>query len=127
MALIDPVCRDLHRLMQDKDGSAPVFDGPDQEPPTIYQLRYWFDQARTRAGLDHVRFKDLRRTWGVTADRAGLTLSDLQAGMGHRRQQTSIKYTKHQVVLDSQKASRVAEAMGLFETEPMPGIGQMGK
>ena len=127
VALIDPVCRDLNRLMQGKSAREAVFEGPDGDSPTPYQVRYWFDQARREAGLDHVRFKDLRRTWGVTADRAGLTLSDLQAGMGHRRQQTSIKYTKHQVVLDSQKAARVAAEMGLFEDIATRPVEQKGK
>jgi hypothetical protein len=61
VAIIDPVCRALLPLCSGKEPDDEVFDGPCDpcqerpEPMTTFQVRYWFEKARDKAGLEHVR------------------------------------------------------------------------
>jgi len=120
VAVIDPVCRVLLPLCSGKEPDDQVFDGlPDEEleapaPMTAFQVRYWFEKARKKAGLAHVRFKDLRRTWAVNADEAGLNLGQMKSGLGHGLDETTVRYTNRQVVLELDAAQRVARQMGLL-------------
>ena len=81
------------------------------------QVRYWFEKAREKAGLEHVRFKDLRRTWAVNADEAGLNLGQMKSGLGHGLDETTVRYTNRQVTLELEAAERVARQMGLLSLE----------
>jgi integrase len=49
--------------------------------PTL--LRKLWEQARASAGLKHVRWHDLRRTYGTWALRGGATLADVRDVLGH--------------------------------------------
>ena len=107
-------------------GRASVFDGPPVDrfgrerprtPLNTDQVRYWFEKAREKAGLDHVRWKDLRRTWAVNADKAGLNLGQMKSGLGHARSETTVGYTNRQVTLGLEEARRVARQLGLGEPE----------
>lgn len=124
VAIIDPVCRALLPLCSGKEPDDKVFDGsldPGHERPspmTAFQVRYWFEKAREKAGLKHVRFKDLRRTWAVNADEAGLNLGQMKSGLGHGLDETTVRYTNRQVTLELDAAERVARQMGLVR-EPM--------
>lgn len=118
--IVDPVSRAMQPLLEGKGPDDRVFEGPSDparsrsEPITASQVRYWFEKARSRAGLGHVRFKDLRHTWAVNADRAGLSLGKMQANMGHTLDETTVRYTKRQVRLEQADAERVAKQMGLL-------------
>ena len=120
MTIVDPVCRALQPLLEGKGPDDRVFDGPPDpaqarpEPVTASQVRYWFEKARERAGLPHVRLKDLRHTWAVHADRAGLSLGKMKANMGHTLDETTVRYTKRQVRLEAADQERVAREMGLL-------------
>jgi len=120
VAIVDPVCRALLPLLKGKSADTQVFDGPPdpavsrRKPLTAHQIRYWFEKAREAASLEYVRFKDLRHTWAVNADRAGLSLGKMQAGMGHRLDETTLRYTKRQVKLETRDAEKVAREMGLL-------------
>lgn len=123
VSIVDAVCRELLPMLQGKKPEDHVFDGPPDEdramkglrpePITRHQVRYWFDKAREAAGLEHARFKDLRRTWAVTADMAGLNLGQMRAGMGHGLEETTVRYTNRQVTLELDDAERVAKQMGI--------------
>ncbi len=125
-SLIDAVCRALLPLLQGKGPDDFVFDGPpDPEraarglrpiPLRASQVRYWFEVAREEAGLPKLRLKDLRRTWAVHADKAGLNLGEMKEGMGHKREETTVSYTNREVALDLDAARKVARSMGLERT-----------
>lgn len=125
VAIIDPVCRVLLPLCSSKEPDDKVFDGscdPGQERPkpmTTFQVRYWFEKAREKADLEHVRFKDLRRTWAVNADEAGLNLGQIKSGLGHGLDETTVRYTNRQVTLELDAAERVARKMGLVREPPI--------
>ncbi len=67
--------------------------------------------------MEQVRFKDLRHSFATNALDAGLNLSELQAGLGHKRKETSLVYTKRDVTFDHDAALRVARQMGLIDEE----------
>ena len=119
--LVDPVCRALMPHLEGKSPDNPVFDGPPDDtkersdPLTAAQVRYWFEKARKKAGMDHLRFKDLRRTWAVNADEAGLSLGQLKGGLGHSEDETTVRYTHRQLALEHEAAVRVAQQMGLVD------------
>lgn len=81
---------------------------------TAFQVRYWFEKAREAVGMEHLRFKDLRRTWAGNADETGLNLGQMKSGLGHGLDETTVRYTNRQVTLESDAAERVARQMGLF-------------
>ena len=78
------------------------FTGPDDFvfPNTIgaplddNRLRIRFREARDRAGLDALRFHDLRHTFGTLAVRI-FPLTDVKAFMGHADIQTTMLYVHH--------------------------------
>lgn len=120
VAIVDPVCRALLPLCAGKEPNDHVFYGPTDEgqeraaPITAFQVRYWFEKAREAAGLEYLRFKDLRRTWAVNADEAGLNLGQMKSGLGHGLDETTVRYTNRQVTLETEAAERVARQMGLL-------------
>ena len=67
--------------------------------------------------MEQVRFKDLRHSFATNALDAGLNVSELQAGLGHKRKETSLVYTKRDVTFDHEAALRVARQMGLIDEE----------
>lgn len=73
----------------------------------IATLRRYKNAVREAAELDHVWFKDVRRTFGVRTDQSGLSMKKLQMIMGHKKRETTIRYTHHQVMLALEDAWRV--------------------
>jgi integrase len=57
-------------------------------------MRRRFYGALKRAGLEHIRFHDLRHTFGTIAVQA-FTLTDVKAFMGHADIQTTMVYVHH--------------------------------
>ena len=55
-----------------------------------------FRLARDRAGIRHVRFHDLRHTYGSRMAAAGVPLRTLQEWMGHRDFATMLVYSDYQ-------------------------------
>ncbi len=58
------------------------------------RLRIRFREARDRAGLEPLRFHDLRHTFGTLAVRV-FPLTDVKAFMGHADIQTTMLYVHH--------------------------------
>lgn len=75
------------------------------------QCRDRWRVVRTRAGLPHLRFKDLRGVWATFAVRSGASVKELQALMGHANPSMSIEYAS--VVNSEGLMSRIEQAMGL--------------
>ena len=63
-----------------------------------------------------MHWKDLRRTWAVNTDKAGLNLGQMKSGLGHAQSETTVGYTNRQVTLGLTEAERVARQLGVGET-----------
>ena len=63
-------------------------------PVDAGHLRERFHEAREQAGLKHLRFHDLRHTFGTLAVRV-FPLTDVKAYMGHADVQTTMLYVHH--------------------------------
>lgn len=127
VAVAGPPADALARLVQGKAIDDPVFTGPVDElsgrPGTLTSgsVRYWFEKARAAAGytkeagfVDDLRFKDLRHTAGVAFEQAGFSVTQIGAGLGHKRRETSLKYTKRQLTLGPEEALKVARQFQLL-------------
>ena len=69
-----------------------------------------FKAAARRAGLEEVRFHDLRHTFGTRMAGAGVALRTLQEWMGHRDFKTTLIYADYQP--SDQEAELVERAFG---------------
>lgn len=74
------------------------------------KLRKRFVAAVKAAGLRHVRFHDLRHTFGTRMAGAGVPLRTLQEWMGHRDFKTTLIYADYQP--NAQEAEFVERAFG---------------
>ena len=73
-------------------------------------MRRRFYRALKRAGLEHIRFHDLRHTFGTIAVQA-FPLTDVKAFMGHADIQTTMIYVHHVPQNDAaDKLSRLLDA-----------------
>jgi integrase len=85
-----------------------VFLGPRRAVINDSRLRRRFYEALSQAGLDHMRFHDLRHTFGTLAVQA-FPLSDVAAFMGHRDIETTMIYVHHIPRVDA--AERLARVL----------------
>jgi Phage integrase family len=84
-------------------------------------MRRRFYRALKRAGLDHIRFHDLRHTFGTIAVQA-FPLTDVKAFMGHADIQTTMVYVHHVPQHDAaDKLSRLLDARMEDEVGCTPG------
>ena len=78
------------------------------------RLRRRYKQALADAGLDPMRFHDLRHTFGTIAVQA-FPLSDVKAFMGHADIQTTMIYVHHVPQHDAaERLSRIVSRAGDF-------------
>ena len=89
----DSVCRRLMPLLEGKTPTERVFSGID-----AYKVRYWFDKARAEAGLEHVRFHDLRAVFSQAGEEAGIPLTVMQRVMGHAHPEMTRSYQWREAV-----------------------------
>lgn len=75
-----------------------------------YFAPYW-RRARTEAGLEGVRFHDLRHLAGTEAASAGASLREVMARMGHSTSDASLRYLKASEVRDREVSNAIAERM----------------
>jgi len=93
-------------------------------------MRRRFYGALKRAGLNHIRFHDLRHTFGTIAVQA-FPLTDVKAFMGHADIQTTMVYVHHVPQNDAADKlsrlleARMAEEVGC-ETGAKSGTGEEG-
>ena len=81
----------------------------------IIQVDYRWNRVRKMAGLNHVRFKDLRSQVAIYGERAGVPLTVLKAAMGHGDETMTQRYQQH-------RASRSAAQMQAIEQEMFSGL-----
>jgi len=75
------------------------------------QVDYLWQTARSKAELEHVRFKDLRHTFAVLCHTAGIDLNTVKAGMGHQRLSTTTRYTDHDIAFSTEHAQAIGNLL----------------
>ena len=114
VAITDALCKLLLPLVESAEPEEKVFQ------VSRAQLQYRFEKARERAGMEHVRFKDLRHQFGTHAHEANVPLSRIQGAMGHGQRETTLIYTNRDAKLSLEDAEKIERQMGLSG----PEIGQ---
>lgn len=121
--LADEVAGELERHFQRSvfvDDADLVFCHPETGAPMDRsRLLKRFKAAGHRAGLDQVRFHDLRHTFGTRMAAAGVPLRTLQEWMGHRDFKTTLIYADYQPNAHERELVRRAFAR---ESEPHPAL-----
>lgn len=113
VALPEPVVAVLHRHLADHVGSkgdAYVFTTPDGRPleRSNFRNRVWLP-ALERAGLEGLRFHDLRHTAGTLAAQTGATTKELMARLGHASPRASLIYQHAAADRDRRIAERLTD------------------
>ena len=93
--LVPQAAAALERLRERGDFTAPdelVFCNWLGRPLDESALRRRFMAARDAAGLRPLRFHDLRHTYGSLLASGGVSVTDIQAAMGHADVQTTARY-----------------------------------
>ena len=101
----DLLARELLLLCQDK--------APDD---TVFNIRYQdldrpWKEVRRQAGLEHVRFKDLRAQTAIYAQRAGIPQAVTARVMGHRSERRTRDYQRHEAVMTPAQADALERAL----------------
>lgn len=123
--LHDHVLRVLDRLQTSVDPAGHVFDGPDEYvlrnraggrlDMTAARERY--KRARDKAGVQPIRFHDLRHTFGSLLARDGVDLVTIQALLGHSSLRTTQRY------LHARPAHELAARIGrAFAPATVPSV-----
>jgi integrase len=110
--LTPSLCEALLPLVIHKGPDDPVFS------MTYGQLDHRWRSVRKIAGLEHVRFKDLRAQISQYGEEAGVPLTVLQATMGHSDVQMTRRYQRRQVVMSTEHALKIEAAMELQSGGP---------
>jgi integrase len=80
---------------------------------TTNTLRNAWEQIRAAAGLDEVRFHDLRHMYAVHCAKAGMPLGELQQRLGHASIQMTMRYAVYQPPMVSTHYDLALSDMGL--------------
>ena len=103
--LTDGLCRELLVLAKGKGPDDPVFD-------LMYpQLDYLWTEVRKKAGLEHVRFKDLRAQTAIYGEEAGIPQTVLMRTMGHSDEAMTRRYQQRSAALSAELAASIEAAM----------------
>ena len=103
--LTEAMCRELLALCKMKGPDEAVFS------TTYLGLDYIWRRARQRAGLEHVRFKDLRAQISIYGEEVGIPLTVLSKTMGHAGEAMTRRYQQRAAVLSAHQAEAIEEAM----------------
>jgi len=93
-----------------------VFPSP-ADPARPWDWRYVWEEARAAAGLDDVRFHDLRHTFATRLVRIGVDLITLQHLLGHSNIGMTARYTH---CLEGDKIAAVQRLGGQNGAKPAP-------
>jgi len=119
--MIDQVAAALDRLSRRKSWTGEgdlVFVNPDGRHIEDSALRRRFYAALEAAGLKHVRFHDLRHSFGTLAVQV-FPLTDVKAYMGHADIATTMIYVHHVPQVDAaEKLSKALRAASTATFEP---------
>lgn len=107
VGLTHGLCDLLLPLCQGKQPEAAVFNISYSGVDNLWQ------RTRRRAGLEHVRIKDLRHQLAQYGTKTGVPLAVLSKGMGHTQIGRTADYAAYSAVFDVEHAERVEREMGL--------------
>lgn len=103
--LTDSLCRELLVLCNNKAPDDPVFS-------ISYQaLDHLWKKVKKKAGLEEIRFKDLRAQTAIYGEEAGVPQTVLQRVMGHSDEAMTRRYQQRATVLTSSQAASIEGAM----------------
>src|SRR5690625_211876 len=105
--LTPALSEDLYLLCSPKRDDDPVFS------IAYRDLDYLWKRTRAAAGLDNLRFKDLRAQISQYGEEAGVPLTILQAAMGHADESMTRRYQRRQSALTPDHAAAIERVMGL--------------
>lgn len=88
-----------------------LFPGKDGGILDEWTLRYHFTTATDAAGLDDLRFHDLRHQGAVYAARAGATTRELMERLGHSTPAMSMRYQHAAAGRDAEIAERMSKML----------------
>jgi site-specific recombinase XerD len=71
--------------------TGPIFATSDGTP--LQGARHWFEDAVKKAGIEHIRWHDLRHSFASRLAMAGVDLRTLAALMGHKKIQMTMRYS----------------------------------
>ncbi|MCP4571815.1 MAG: site-specific integrase [bacterium] len=105
------------RLRQDPDEEW-VF--PDDTKPTGHMVRPWFHWRKflKAAGIENLRMHDLRHTHASWLIETGADISDVQAALGHKKIETSLRYAHRK--RGRTRAKRGAAVGGMLDAAKPP-------
>lgn len=107
--LTDSLCREMMVLCHNKAPDDAVFS-------IRYQaLDHLWKRVRKLAGLEEVRFKDLRAQTAIYGEEAGVPQTVLQRVMGHGDEAMTRRYQKRAVVLSQVQAEAIEASMMKFD------------
>ena len=109
--LTDGLCRELLVLARAKEPDDPVFS------ISYSQLDYLWNRVRKKAGLTHVRFKDLRAQVSIYGEEAGIPQTVLGRTMGHGDEAMTRRYQSRATAMSVEQAEMLERAM----------LGEVGK
>ena len=89
--LTDGLCRELLVLCKGKGPEDRVFN------MKYAEMDYPWQQARVKAKLEHVHFKDLRSQFSIYAEKAGVPLTVVSNTMGHDSEEMTRRYQQHRL------------------------------
>ena len=90
-----------------------IFPGPDRDRPRCKSwLGLFWDRVRVEAGLDDLRLHDLRHTHASLALRRGENILAIARLLGHRRAETTLKYTHAADAMARDAAETVGAVLG---------------
>lgn len=84
---------------------------------TVFAMRYHqmgnqWKRVRKKAGLEDVRFKDLRAQTAIYGEEAGVPQTVLQRTMEHAEESMTRRYQKRQVTMTKEQAEMLERSMG---------------
>jgi len=103
--LTDALCRELLVLCKGKEPDDPVFN------VRYEQLDFPWKRVRKEAGLENIRFKDLRAQISIYGEEAGVPLTVLSRSMGHSDEAMTRRYQQRAATLSGEQAEAIERAM----------------
>jgi integrase len=116
--MVDEVARAIARVLQRDHFTDPddhVFVGADGRYLDGSALRRRYRAAQKRAGLDPIRFHDLRHTFGSLGITQAVSVRELQDWMGHADARTTARYLHYRP--RKGEARRLAEAFRVAQPD----------